>query len=246
MRLATIVAAFSLAAAGTAARAATVSFNFLTTNDKSPPYDWESSPQYGAQVIGNSDGTVTFKFTNEGPIQSSITDIYFDDYDSNPVLLFSKTNPQSPKVGESAGVNFTVDSESKVAPGSLPGGNLADPDFVVTSGMSADADAPVYANGVNNGLGEWVTLTFNLRGTYQFNDVIDYLGLSDGQTTARLRIGIHVQGFVGGGSESFISSPLPPPPVIETVPLPAAAWAGIALFGAIGARSAVKRRREIA
>src|SRR5687768_15754229 len=116
MRLASIVAALCMAVSGTAARAESVSFNFLTTNDKSAPYDWESSPQYRAQIINNDDGTVSFKFTNQGPVQSSITDVYFDDYDSDPVLLFSGADPKSPLVQESAGVNFTVDADSKVAP----------------------------------------------------------------------------------------------------------------------------------
>lgn len=42
--------------------------------------------------------------------------------------------------------------------------------------------------------------------------------------TGELRIGIHVQGFASGGSESFINPPLEPP---ATVPVPAAVW----LFG---------------
>ena len=227
-----------LLGAGRLARAETVSFNYLTQNDTKAPYDWQSNSQYRTDVTGNADGTVSFTFYNEGLVQSSITDIYFDDYDPNPVLKFSSTTtPKSPWVIGSTGVKFTVDADSKVAPGDLPGGNLADPDFVMTSGMSADADNPIYSNGVNNwtgtGTAEWVRMTFALTGTNTFDDVVTALQTGN----SHLRIGIKVQGFVGGGSESFISNPLPPdspPPPPTPVPLPAAAWGGMALCGMIG------------
>jgi hypothetical protein len=46
-------------------------------------------------------------------------------------------------------------------------------------------------------------------------------------------------GWISGGTVPVVITDPPP------VPLPAAAWAGVALFGALGARSAVKRRRAI-
>ena len=53
-----------------------------------------------------------------------------------------------------------------------------------------------------------------------FNDVINELG--DG----RLRIGMHVINFDGGGSESFVNNP---------VPVPAAIWLfGSGLLGLVG------------
>jgi hypothetical protein len=251
-RTATTIIALGLVGAGSVAHAESVSFKMLTTNDKSgpPPYNYDSNTQYRTVVSSVGTTGVSFTFYNEGAIQSSITDVYFDDYDSDAVLKFSSTIPKSPTVTGSAGVAFTVDADSKVSPANLPGANLADPDFVVTSGMSADADNPVYAKGVNNwtgssGLGEWVTMTFVLNSGKTFADVIDALQLSvNPDAPPQLRIGIKVQGFADGGSESFLSNPLPQaPPPITVVPLPAAVWGGMALFGVMGTRHTLKRRR---
>jgi hypothetical protein len=64
-------------------------------------------------------------------------------------------------------------------------------------------------------------MTFLLSGANTFTNVLAALAESD------LRIGIKVQGFEDGGSESFISNP-------PVVPLPAAAWMGVVLLGGIG------------
>lgn len=45
----------------------------------------------------------------------------------------------------------------------------------------------------------------NLANTSTYNDVLDALNNGD------LRIGLHVQGFTGGGSESFVNTPYPAP-----------------------------------
>ena len=245
--IATAVVALGVIGAGSTAHGASVSFNLLTTNDNSgPPYNYDSNTQYRTVVSSVGTDGVSFTFFNEGAIQSSITDVYFDDYDLAPVLKFSSTVPKSPTVNGSPGVAFTVDADSKVSPENLPGANLADPDFVVTSGMSADADNPVYSKGVNNwtgstGGGEWVEMKFLLYGSKTFQNVIDALQLNG--NSPQLRIGIKVQGFADGGSESFLSNPLPQAPPITVVPLPAAVWGGMALFGVIGTRHTLKRRR---
>jgi hypothetical protein len=78
---------------------------------------------------------------------------------------------------------------------------------VFTVNVSADSDPEVQPNGVNPG--EFLGITLGLSGTGTFSAIID--AIDDGS----FKIGIRVQGFTGGGSESFIASPSPPTPVPE-------------------------------
>jgi hypothetical protein len=131
--------------------------------------------------IGNNQ--VEFYFTNTGPKASSITGVYFDDGE----LLGIADIINGP------GVKFSQGA----APPDLPGGQDCDPPFNVTAGFLADSDPPVEPNGV--GPGEWLIIIFDLKPGKTYSDIIADLG------TGALRIGIHVQGFDGGGSESFIN-----------------------------------------
>jgi hypothetical protein len=126
---------------------------------------------------------------NIGPAASSITGIYFDDG-----TLLGIASIQS-----GSGVSFSQGA----SPGNLPGANNASPAFVTTAGFSADSNPPTQPNGVNPG--ESLGITFNLQGVQTFDDVL--MDLGDGS----LRIGVHVQGFAGGGSESFVNAPAPVP-----------------------------------
>jgi hypothetical protein len=85
------------------------------------------------------------------------------------------------------------------SPPDLPGGEDCVPDFDVTAGFSADSDPPAQPNGVNPT--EWLDITFDLQSGQTFDDVVAQLN------SGALRIGIHVQGFANGGSESFINDP---------------------------------------
>lgn len=168
-------------------------------------------------------GLVQFLFTNVGPLASSITDVYFDD---RALSLFSRTITS---FEEGAGVDYT----SPATPSNLPGGKAAG--FRATSQLTANSVAPVQVNGVNPGESLGVVLT--LSAGQVFNNVISALQSSS------LRVGIHVQGFANGGSESFINNPTgtvtPPPPV---VPEPSSlVLAGTALVGL-----AIARRRRSA
>ena len=101
-------------------------------------------------------------------------------------------------IGGDPGVDFT----EPASPGILPSANDASPPFV-SAGFSADSDPPVQLNGVNPG--ESLGILFDLQGTGSFDNVIALLNNGD------LRIGIHVQGFASGGSESFVNKPVPEP-----------------------------------
>ena len=62
----------------------------------------------------------------------------------------------------------------------------------------------VPANGVD-AASESLGVIFNLAGGGTYQDVLDELMNGD------LRIGIHVQAFGDGGSESFVNLPIPEP-----------------------------------
>ncbi|OHB86386.1 MAG: hypothetical protein A2V98_10300 [Planctomycetes bacterium RBG_16_64_12] len=160
---------------------------------------------------------VLFKFDNTGPAASSITDVYFD----NGTLLGIASLSSS-----GSGVDFSQGA----SPPNLPGGSSISPAFVTTTGFSADSDPPAQPNGVNPD--EWLGVLFNLQGGGAFADVISELG------TGELRIGIHVQGFADGGSESFVNTPV--------IPLPPAFLLGLSLLSGLGlVRGLGGRRRTV-
>ena len=132
---------------------------------------------------------VLFTFDNIGPEVSSITDVYFDD--SSLLSSIASIDNSDP------GVSFS----QLASPGNLSGGNNLSPPFITTGDFSADSDPPVQPNGVNPG--ESLGIVFNLQGGSIFNDVIDEIN------SRSFRVGIRVQGFADGGSESFVIIPAP-------------------------------------
>jgi hypothetical protein len=177
--------------------------------------------QLFVEVSDIGGGQVLFTFFNRGPEASSITDTYFD-ADGSSLLSLAGLIDADDGIGGNAGVDFSVGA----SPPNLPGANNASPPFVTTVGFLADPDPPVQANGVNPG--ESLGIIFDLAGIMTFADVLSEI--ADGT----IRMGIHVQGFDSGGSESFVNNPPNP------VPIPAAVWLfGSALIGLIG----ISRRR---
>jgi hypothetical protein len=183
-----------LAAAGVAVTASmmpaeAVQFNFRNIPSENTNGD-TIVDQFSFDVTETDDGQVSFKFNNEGPASSTITQINWDDMDgilSNLALDPSKTS--------SSGVNFTVNS-----PTNFPQGNELSPDF--------DEDfevARVQQGGVANGIDPDEMLGVLFDGS--FDSVV--AGLNDGS----LRVGIHVQriGSDAELSDSFVSKPVPEP-----------------------------------
>ncbi|HEY8239922.1 MAG TPA: hypothetical protein VIH35_00665 [Kiritimatiellia bacterium] len=170
-----------LAAFAGASRANTYTFDRITSNSST-----NVEQQFSIEVKSNSATQVSVTFSNSGPIQASIADIYFDD-DGNFASIDGFTEP--------AGVSFTI----LATPAELPAANNATPDFETSLGLSADSANPPPQNGVN--VGEYLVVYLTLAGGKTFEDVIADLESGD------LRVGLHVQSIAGGTSDSFVNNP---------------------------------------
>lgn len=162
-------------------------------------------------------GYVTFLFTNTGALASSITDIYFDWL--NPASTYEQGT-----ITSSAGVSY----DWGATPPNLPAGTNLDPDFTANLAADSNSGSPgTMANGVNPG--EWVSFRFATEGVSTADDLL----------SGALRIGLHVQGFSNGGSESFVSGGTTP--VASPAPEPEAYAMMVLGLGVVGA---VARRRR--
>ena len=140
--------------------------------------------------VHNGFETASFVFHNQSDVSLSnvaITEVFFDDG-----TLLGISN-----VINGPGVFF----DPVATPSNLPGGNLLDPPFVTTQQFSADPAPPGPFNGVN--AGEFLQIDFALLPGGTIQDVFDEL--ADGT----LRVGIRVQAFSDGSSESAVQVPEP-------------------------------------
>jgi hypothetical protein len=176
-------------------------------------------------------GQVGFLFKNTAVIGSSISELYFDDGTLlDQALIVNSTNINN-------GTSFTGPGAN---PSNLPGGNTLSPAFVATQGFSADAVGNP-SRGVDTAF-DFVKIVFNMQDNpsnpgfkYSYGDVINaiQLGLTSPSTVGSLRIGMHVRSIgAQGNSDSFVA-----------VPLPASAWMGLGLLGALGTAAFIKQRQ---
>lgn len=156
-------------------------FGGITNNNPADVTTGEAQLFVDVEDAGSNQ--VLFTFGNNGPLPSSITQVYWDDGSLDSIFSIDNSD---------AGVSFSQGA----SPGDLPGGNSF---FDTSPGLLAGADSPVggaSGNGVNPG--ESLGVLFDLTGGQTFADVISELNSGD------LRVGIHVQSF-GSGSESFVT-----------------------------------------
>jgi len=177
------------------ATAVPLGFNCITNNNAADCAIGEA--QLSVEVTDLTGGQVLFEFSNAGLADSSITDVYFDD--GTLLGIAGLIDADDGALGPMGDPN--VDFSEGASPGNLPGGNPVG--FVATAGFLADADPPPSGNGVDPL--ETLGIVFDLQIGGTFADVIAEL------TNGDLRIGIHVQAFDGGGSESFVNLPIPEP-----------------------------------
>jgi len=193
---------FALAAGATPAGAAVFNFS-QCVSDNSAADCAIGSAQMTVGVTAQGANQVLFQFANTGPSASSITDLYFDD--GSLLDIASVVN--------GPGVDFSQNA----TPSNLPAGNNATPPFQTTAGFSADSNPPTQPNGVNPG--EMLGIVFDLKPGKSFANVLTDLG------GRALRIGIHVQGYASGGSESFINQiPEPRPWALMAAGILVIAW----------------------
>ena len=191
--------AFTMMLVMSVSQATTFSFTNIENNTV------DISSQLSVDVADTADG-ITFTFWNDVGITSSVTDIYFDegatDWFSEFTILDS-----------SAGVSYspTTFTDSEANPGNLPGGNAI--------GFIADYSADSSGNPENGIVAYCEFISFLASGGTGFTSYSDVLAVA---LAGNFRMGLHVQAFADGASDSYVS----------IVPVPAAAWLfGTALFG---------------
>jgi len=143
------------------------------------------------EVADGGAGQVDFTFYNNSLVDSSISEIYFED---NLLLGFAGiTNGPETLFGQSA------------RPKNLPGAHVLEQVFVTTDEFSFDSEPAPPQNGVNRNefVQEWVRITFDLNNGITFPNLIGQLIAGD------LRIGVHVIALPDGSSESAVLIPEP-------------------------------------
>lgn len=175
------------------ASAAMLGFDCITDNIANDCASGEAQLSVNVTDAGNDQ--VRFLFSNSGPDALFISDIYFDNGEPGSTLASIDA------LEEMMGVDFQTPIPGM---GDLPGGNTIG--FNTTTNLETN-NAPGSANGIDPG--EMLGVLINLVMGQTFADVLSELANGD------LRIGIHVQGFLPNGSESFVNTP---------VPVPAAIW----------------------
>ena len=167
------------------ARGESLSFSAITSNDTGGYAQSVGESQLFMDVVSLGSGQASLVFTNAGPEDSFISSIYFD--------FFPELSLSLAAINNGNGVEF---QSFHVQPKNLPAGKRLDNVFISDLGVAARY--PSSKKGINPY--ESLELIMNYDGSY---DLLDALGNEE------LRIGLHVQGFAGDYSESFISVPEP-------------------------------------
>ena len=157
--------------------------NCITNNNATDCATAEAQLSINIQSLAA--GFIHVTFNNTGPNASSIADVYFDDIGD----FIGPASASNPLVyAQSAGVDFGIGA----SPGNLPGGNA----ISFSADYSSDSNSPTQPNGVNPG--EFLTIQLALNSGASLSDVLGGLG-------STFNVGMHVQGFAGGGSESVMA-----------------------------------------
>jgi hypothetical protein len=180
-----------LAFSSLAARSELFTFYAITSNDSSGYAQFVGESQLFMDVTLLGMGQVSLVFTNAGPEAAVISRIYFD--------YIPKLDLSLVAINDGDGVVF---QSSKVNPGNLPAGRGLESLFISDLGVASQNPAPKL--GINP--------SDSLELIMGYDEATDFLGAFGSED---LRIGLHVQSFEGGYSESFVNV-IPEP---STLPL---------------------------
>lgn len=197
----------------TAAQAQNYSFSCVSNNSAT---NCATGVAQLGMTLAQGAGYVDFRFTNAGPLASSITDVYWD-------WTGASNRYTAGAITSSNGVSFSWGA----SPNNLPSGNGLTPSF--SANLGADSNAPTRPNGVNPG--EWVSFRLWTNLTSTAADL----------ASGSMRVGLHVQGFANGGSESYVNRSTT---VVAPVPEPEAYALMLAGLGVVGAVARRKRKQQ--
>ena len=155
-------------------------FTAITANDSSGFSQYVGESQLHMEIVLNESGQIRILFVNDGPEDSSVSQIYFD--------FTPEVNLSLVSIGNVEGVSF---SARNVKPKDLPGGERIFAAF--GSDLAVGAENPAPKNGINPG--ESLELIMNYNSSY---DIFNALENED------LRVGLHVISL-GVYSESFVN-----------------------------------------
>lgn len=191
--------------------AVTVGFERITSNSAA-----DAASQLSVDVSDNAGGTgALFSFiVSAGPNPgANIAEIYFDD--KTPLF----TPP--PLIHTQVGAVFENPAGNN-SPPTLPSGNNANPAFVSTAMLEAEASGNS-ATGVS--IGDTLILELIYAAGFNFASLLTALDNGD------LRIGLHVRSLLAGESDTFVSTPPSPVPLPAALPLFGGALGLIGLLG---------------
>jgi len=203
-------------------QATPISFQLYPSGNSNP----DIGSQLAMEVSAYGANQALFMIQNNGPIQSTITDVLFYD---GALLGIAALQDKDDTIGGLLGlstVDFTKDAPFR--PDSLPSYPAAT--------FGADRDSK---GGVSNGIdsGEYLGVLFDLKLGQNFQDLL--AGLEDGHVS----VGLHVQRIgTTGGSDWYQSKT---PSSTTTLPVPdgglTVAFLGIVCFGLVGLRRVLVR-----
>lgn len=176
-----LLATIALAVSSLVAHAELFTFYAITSNDSSGDAQFVGESQLHMSVTLLGTGQISLVFNNSGSADSVVTRIYFDFVPELSLSLVA--------INDGNGTEFKA---SPVNPRNLPAGHSIQSIFSSGLGVASRNPSPHY--GINPA--DSVELIMSYDDTY---DILGALGNED------LRVGLHVQSFEGGYSESFVN-----------------------------------------